>query len=341
MDTSTSEDITLSKQDCGKSASLMILPSDSVEFIPGPDPNPEIQRRLMKHVAKIICDESGFLVEEELRSLLEPLIETERNLVNLDALLKALGINTVQEMQYLAHFMLKRCRITKGIISKVCKVKIELASFRITRGICQLCLQIGSEDSAHLSSMNVSLEGIVGKNAMGELDSDGSSIMSESLPTVTPDPDDEELEPASNTSSVEFQECECEYSEGKALVALAAKKKKECGGGALGETAVSDESRTCSPPEDLSAKCAKLAELQGVDDPLSLSDFNQPLVNCTPKCCSLGGSNDAIEEGIVELVDDGEEDDEAEEEEGNEEDGEASKCSTCAGPPHNHENCSL
>ncbi len=42
----------------------------------------------MRHVAKVICNESGFLVEEELRKLLEPLVETERNLVNLDALLK-------------------------------------------------------------------------------------------------------------------------------------------------------------------------------------------------------------------------------------------------------------
>lgn len=71
----------------------MCCPKIQQEFIPGPDPDPVIQRRLMKGIAKVICNQSGFIVEEELQRILEPLLETERNLVNLDAVLQVGWIN--------------------------------------------------------------------------------------------------------------------------------------------------------------------------------------------------------------------------------------------------------
>ncbi|ODN04669.1 Dynein regulatory complex protein 1, partial [Orchesella cincta] len=308
---------------CLPNASLLIIPSDSIEFIPGPEPDPVIQRRLMKHVAKVICDESGFIVEDELRRLLDPLMETERNLVNLDALLKALGIKTVSEMQYLAHFLLKRCRVTKGVISR-----------------------IGSQDSAHLTEMNVSLDGILGKNAMDDLESRSGSMSTKSKtpsPLLTAMVDNVVSDEDITGGSPVFKECECSpvndeeedfeetEGEGAALEVLhppQEQRKSTCG---------KDGKHPCMIPE--------LAEID--DQELSLPDFTHAPVQCSPKCCSPAESEeDIIEEAIVTIEDD----EELEEmleigeiEEGKEEQAEEahSKCSTCGGEPHDHQDCSF
>jgi len=92
---------------------------DFQEFIPGPEPDPAIQRRLMKSIAKVICNQSGFIVEEELQRIIMPLIKTEKTLVTLDAVFQSLGISSVDEMQALARYMLKYCKTMKGVMSKV------------------------------------------------------------------------------------------------------------------------------------------------------------------------------------------------------------------------------
>lgn len=312
---------------------MTLFSPDFQEFIPGPQPDPGMQRRLMKHLAKVICDESGFLVEQELRKLLEPLVETERNLVNLDALLKALGINSIQEMQYFAHFMLRRCRVTKGVISR-----------------------IGSKESAHLVEMNISLEGIVGKNAMDDFDSEGSTRSQSMSPLELDDksgssPTKDEL----SRSSSEFKACVADKSKDKG-------DKKEGKGEEepppiklLGETSVeillppvrsSQEGSSDDDDDDKRRQCALLPENKVGEQELSLEDFKHLPVDCTPKCCSLGGSRDTIEEAIIEVVDDDDLEkllDDAEEGKDEEEEleGGPSKCSTCGGEPHNHLDCSF
>jgi len=57
------------------------------EFLPGPRPDPKVQRRLMKHITKVICEQTGFILEEKLRTILSPMINTERNLIHIDAVL--------------------------------------------------------------------------------------------------------------------------------------------------------------------------------------------------------------------------------------------------------------
>ena len=105
---------------CKKSVrSLFMDPSDSNDFLPGPDPDPAIQRSLMKHITQLICDQTGFIIEEKLKGILAPLIEAERTLIHVDAVLQALGINNIEEMQVLARYMLRRCTAVKGIMSKV------------------------------------------------------------------------------------------------------------------------------------------------------------------------------------------------------------------------------
>ncbi|CAL8111767.1 unnamed protein product [Orchesella dallaii] len=300
---------------CQPNASLVLLASESIEFIPGPEPDPVIQRRLMKHVAKVICDESGFIVEDELRRLLEPLKETERNLVNLDALLKALGIKTVSEMQYLAHFLLKRCRVTKGIISR-----------------------IGSQDSAHLTEMNVSLDGILGKNAMDDLESLSGSMSTKSK---TPSPimtamndnimsDEDEL----TGDSLEFKECECSGGDGE-------EEDLETGGLPLEVLHPPQEQRKSSGKDD---DCICLIpELEDFDNQkTSLPDFTHQPVQCSPKCCSPEESEeDLIGEVIVTVEDDQELEEMLEAGEDEEAEEAHSKCSTCGGEPHDHQDCSF
>jgi hypothetical protein len=89
----------------------------------------------MKSIAKVICDQSGFIVEEELQKTLQPLIKTERNLVTLDAVFRCLGINSVDEMQSLARFMLKYCKTMKGVMSKVIRSLFCLSQFPPSDGL--------------------------------------------------------------------------------------------------------------------------------------------------------------------------------------------------------------
>ncbi len=69
-------------------SSLLLEGSDSKEFLPGPTPDPIIQRRLMKHITKVICDQTGFIIEERLRKILRPMLKTERTLIHFDAVLQ-------------------------------------------------------------------------------------------------------------------------------------------------------------------------------------------------------------------------------------------------------------
>ena len=41
-----------------------------------------------KRILEVLCDEGGFLVEEKLRKLLQPLQSGERSLIKLDAIFK-------------------------------------------------------------------------------------------------------------------------------------------------------------------------------------------------------------------------------------------------------------
>ncbi|CAG7823676.1 unnamed protein product [Allacma fusca] len=99
-------------------ASLFVEPNSEFEFCPGPDPDPEIQRKLMKHITNVICDQTGFLVEEKLRKIMSPYIDAEKELVHIDTVMQVLGITHVDEMQELAKYILRHSRIMKGIISK-------------------------------------------------------------------------------------------------------------------------------------------------------------------------------------------------------------------------------
>jgi len=61
----------------------------------------------VKKLLEILCDEAGFLVEEKLNKLLLPLQSDERSLIKLDAIFKALNIDTEEDVKKLSAFFQK------------------------------------------------------------------------------------------------------------------------------------------------------------------------------------------------------------------------------------------
>lgn len=58
----------------------------------------------VKSVLELLCDEAGFLVEEKLNKLLRPLEDEERSLIKLDAIFKALSIESEDDINKLAAY---------------------------------------------------------------------------------------------------------------------------------------------------------------------------------------------------------------------------------------------
>ncbi|KAI8805931.1 sperm tail-domain-containing protein [Cladochytrium replicatum] len=64
--------------------------------------------KTMKKVLELLCNEAGFLVEDKLQRLLAPLHKDEQSLIKLDSIFKALGVETVDDIEKLTrHFMSK------------------------------------------------------------------------------------------------------------------------------------------------------------------------------------------------------------------------------------------
>eukprot|EP00118_Oscarella_pearsei_P003919 m.16276 g.16276 ORF g.16276 m.16276 type:complete len:739 (+) comp26831_c0_seq2:342-2558(+) len=61
----------------------------------------------LKKVLELICDESGFMVEDKLSRLLAPLEQDERSLMKLDSIFKALGIESEADVHVLASYFVK------------------------------------------------------------------------------------------------------------------------------------------------------------------------------------------------------------------------------------------
>lgn len=66
-----------------------------------------IEQKLLKTIFRAIADNSGFLIEGKLKVLLKPYADTERTLVNLDAVFNALGIFRSNEIDYIKQYFVK------------------------------------------------------------------------------------------------------------------------------------------------------------------------------------------------------------------------------------------
>ncbi|CAM9650106.1 unnamed protein product [Lampetra planeri] len=68
--------------------------------------SPALTPATLKRILELLSDESGFLVEQKLLKLLEPLPRDERSLLTLHTVLTALGLETEEDVKKLAEFFL-------------------------------------------------------------------------------------------------------------------------------------------------------------------------------------------------------------------------------------------
>jgi len=62
--------------------------------------------KLVKTILELLCDETGFLIEAKLHTLLSPLERDEQSLMKLDAIFSALGVDTEHDIQQLASYFI-------------------------------------------------------------------------------------------------------------------------------------------------------------------------------------------------------------------------------------------
>lgn len=67
----------------------------------------QLSARTTKQILMLLCDESGFLIESKLLSLLLPLDQTECYLLRLDAIFSALGIENEDDLYKLVNFFIR------------------------------------------------------------------------------------------------------------------------------------------------------------------------------------------------------------------------------------------
>ncbi|KAM4041042.1 dynein regulatory complex protein 1 isoform 1-T2 [Anomaloglossus baeobatrachus] len=69
--------------------------------------SPPFSRRTVKRILEVLCDESGFLIENKLVQLLAPLEKDERSLIRLDSIFGALQLEVEDDVYKLVDFFLK------------------------------------------------------------------------------------------------------------------------------------------------------------------------------------------------------------------------------------------
>ncbi|XP_016065482.1 PREDICTED: dynein regulatory complex protein 1 [Miniopterus natalensis] len=108
----------ISQQQLQKSATEVleeVLMQTEEEGLEGTDSEPEsyldlpgqVSATTTRKILTLLCDESGFLIENKLLSLLLPLEKTECYLLKLDAIFSALGLESEDDLYKLVNFFLK------------------------------------------------------------------------------------------------------------------------------------------------------------------------------------------------------------------------------------------
>lgn len=65
-----------------------------------------LNKNALRNIVMLICDEAGFLLEQKLVNLIEPLEKNEKSMVKLDSIFKALGIETESDVKLLAQYFI-------------------------------------------------------------------------------------------------------------------------------------------------------------------------------------------------------------------------------------------
>lgn len=67
----------------------------------------QVSASTTRKILMLLCDETGFLIESKLLSLLQPLEKSECYLLRLDAVFSALGVESEEDLYKLVNFFLK------------------------------------------------------------------------------------------------------------------------------------------------------------------------------------------------------------------------------------------
>lgn len=65
-----------------------------------------MNKSTLRNIIMLICDEAGFLLEQKLVNLIEPLEKNEKSMVKLDSIFKALGAETENDVKLLAQYFI-------------------------------------------------------------------------------------------------------------------------------------------------------------------------------------------------------------------------------------------
>jgi dynein regulatory complex protein 1 len=65
-----------------------------------------LSKYTLRKIVMLICDEAGFLLEQKLVHLLQPLEKNEKSMVKLDSIFKALGVETETDVKLLAQYFI-------------------------------------------------------------------------------------------------------------------------------------------------------------------------------------------------------------------------------------------
>ncbi|KAJ3327198.1 hypothetical protein HDU76_012239 [Blyttiomyces sp. JEL0837] len=74
--------------------------------------------RTMKGMLELLCNEAGFLVEDKLQKLLAPLHRDEQSLMKLDSIFKALGVDSVEDIEKLTSYFVERDHATPSAATR-------------------------------------------------------------------------------------------------------------------------------------------------------------------------------------------------------------------------------
>jgi len=104
-ETQSSNNNILTERYDNQQPSVLKFPEETNQFqVENRDIILNLSKYTLRKIVMLICDETGFLLEQKLVHLLNPLEKNEKSMVKLDSIFKALGIETENDVKLLAQY---------------------------------------------------------------------------------------------------------------------------------------------------------------------------------------------------------------------------------------------
>lgn len=95
------------------------FPEDTNQFrVENHDIILNLSKYTLRRIVMLICDEAGFLLEQKLVHLLQPLEKNEKSMVKLDSIFKALGVETEVDVKLLAQYFINHRKYQELVQNK-------------------------------------------------------------------------------------------------------------------------------------------------------------------------------------------------------------------------------